>query len=117
MIDINKKYRTRDGREVRIYATDGGGYRPIHGAIKNPVGWSNISWRKNGLYVEENKCDADLIEVKEKIKLEGVLTIYKDGSGTLHYNKATAKFHREGSCIAHIDISKYQIEFEEGEGL
>jgi hypothetical protein len=24
MIDINKKYRTRDGREVRIYATDGG---------------------------------------------------------------------------------------------
>ena len=24
MIDINKKYRTRVGREVRIYATDGG---------------------------------------------------------------------------------------------
>jgi predicted DNA-binding protein with PD1-like motif len=32
-IDINKKYRTRDGHEVRIYATDGMGLYPVHGAI------------------------------------------------------------------------------------
>jgi hypothetical protein len=35
MIDINKKYRTRDGREVRIYATDGDGDPLTHGAIKD----------------------------------------------------------------------------------
>ena len=34
MIDINKKYRTRNGREVRIYATDGWSASPVHGAIK-----------------------------------------------------------------------------------
>lgn len=33
MIDKNKKYRTRDGKEVRIYCTDGRGLYPIHGAI------------------------------------------------------------------------------------
>jgi hypothetical protein len=32
MISMDKQYRTRDGREVRIYAVDGGGKYPIHGA-------------------------------------------------------------------------------------
>ena len=32
MIDKNKQYRTRDGREVRIYATDGYGHYPVHDA-------------------------------------------------------------------------------------
>lgn len=32
MIDKNKQYRTRDGREVRIYATDGDPIVPIHKA-------------------------------------------------------------------------------------
>ena len=33
MIDKSKTYRTRDGREVRIYATDGVGDQAIHGAV------------------------------------------------------------------------------------
>jgi len=33
-IDINKKYQTRSGLPVRIYATDGGGPFPIHGAVQ-----------------------------------------------------------------------------------
>lgn len=28
-----KEYKTRDGRKVRIYATDAGGEYPIHGAV------------------------------------------------------------------------------------
>ena len=35
MIDMKKKYRTKDGREVRIYATDGVGHYPVHGAVNN----------------------------------------------------------------------------------
>lgn len=31
MIDINKKYRTRDGRDVVIYAINGAGNYPVHG--------------------------------------------------------------------------------------
>ena len=35
MIDKSKTYRTRDGREVRIYATDGERGLRVHGATKD----------------------------------------------------------------------------------
>lgn len=47
MIDINKKYRTRDGHEIRIYAMDGG-LAPVHGAIKVSGGWLQHSWHLDG---------------------------------------------------------------------
>jgi hypothetical protein len=50
MIDINKKYTTRDGREVRIYATDGLGYHNVHGAVLCCDGWVSTSWNKDGMY-------------------------------------------------------------------
>ena len=33
MIDINKKYRTRDGRDVIVYAVHSDIRYPVHGAI------------------------------------------------------------------------------------
>ena len=33
MIDMSKKYRTRDGREVRIYAVDGAKDYPVDVAV------------------------------------------------------------------------------------
>ena len=70
MIDINKQYRTRDGREVRIYATDGGGPCPIHGAIRGLNFWSTANWSKNGSYtvVYGQEHDNDLIEVRPRHK-------------------------------------------------
>ena len=38
MISKDKQYKTRDGREVRVYATDGAGEFPIHGAVLNDDG-------------------------------------------------------------------------------
>ena len=40
MIDINKKYRAREGKEVRIYATDHANSTlyPVAGAIKYAAG-------------------------------------------------------------------------------
>lgn len=43
MIDMNKRYRTRDGRDVRILCTDGPGPRPVIGIIdgsRGPAHWS-----------------------------------------------------------------------------
>lgn len=49
MIDINKKYRTKDGREVRIYATDGAEPYPVHGSVKTGGTWgSPITWLADG---------------------------------------------------------------------
>ena len=51
-IDITKKYTTRSGLPVRIYATDGAGQHPIHGAIKYKNGWNDSTWCANGAYTE-----------------------------------------------------------------
>jgi len=69
VININKKYRTCDDREVRIYAMDGGdlvGEKTIHGAILNGSNWVFAIW---SLETGKNYANAtvlshmDLIEV------------------------------------------------------
>lgn len=67
MIDASKKYQTRDGREVRIYATDSGGLYPVHGAIRSDEEnlWGVDSWRETGSYVVGYEAKEDLIEVKD----------------------------------------------------
>jgi len=64
IIDKNKTYRTRDGREVRIYATDCGGHYPIHGATKEQDNrWAPRTWAENGLFdIDITSHSLDLIE-------------------------------------------------------
>ena len=63
MIDIKKKYRTRDGREARIYATDGSGHNPVHGAVKGSEGWGFMQWKSCGPVYRQSQSPADLVEV------------------------------------------------------
>ena len=51
MIDMTKTYRTRDGREVRIYAVDGKGDFCVHGAVNTKDGWVLFQWLKGGSFV------------------------------------------------------------------
>ena len=68
MIDMSKKYRTRDGRDVRVYAVDAGGEWPVHGATLEPettAGWQTEEWTQGGnCYSEGNHSCHDLVEVK-----------------------------------------------------
>lgn len=51
-IETGKYYVTRDGRKVRIYATDGAPDYPIHGSALSKDGqWYHLCWSKNGLYL------------------------------------------------------------------
>ena len=63
MIDINKTYRTRDGLEVRIYATDGDNNKTIHGAVWSD-GWQFRLWYADGSYNKDIESKMDLIEVR-----------------------------------------------------
>ena len=66
MIDPKKKYKTRDGRDVRIYAVDAGGDYPVHGAILSDFdGLQMETWTRAGLAEACCECSEDLIEVKE----------------------------------------------------
>lgn len=51
--EVGKFYKTRGGGKARIYATDGGGYYLIHGAIWNGGVWTASSWTSEGAYHSE----------------------------------------------------------------
>jgi hypothetical protein len=121
MISKDKTYRTRDGREVRIYATDGDYPFVVHGAIKKEDGqWELRQWLNRGCATIMTQSDRDLIEVKPRIKRTVWLHVYTNG-----YVEASSKPHwRNGPCIngpydgeKPIACVKVEIDCEEGEGL
>lgn len=114
MIDINKKYRTRDGQEARIYATDGEHGELVHGAVNHSQhGWQSMIWFANGNYLEDEESDFDLIEVRSRHKRTVWLNVY-DRHTFLYDNRKDADSMRDDDRIACI---KVDLDFEEGEGL
>ena len=114
MIDINKKYRTRDGREVRIYATDGAMPRPVHGAVKSTYDstWHSFQWHEDGRLVHNILAVdlSDLIEVCPRHKRTVWLHVFKNGS-VCSTEEAYYVVTGRIACI------KVELDFEEGEGL
>ena len=112
MIDKNKQYRTRDGREVRIYATDGANARPIHGAVGQVGEWISYTWMKNGKYSGDFDYEhpRDLIEVKPRIKREVWVNVYPNGVEA-YSTRHSADFNTEPPRIACVKLT---IDCEEG---
>ena len=113
MISKDKTYRTRDGREVRIYATDGSGSRPIHGAINSNGYWVAHTWGSDGRY-DCCQSDDDLIEVKPRIKRTVWLNVYPDKTGDYSQLRSLADSLATKDRLACV---KVEIDCEEGEGL
>ena len=113
MIDINKKYRTRRGDEVRIYATDGSGEKPIHGAFFDTFvkGWISLVWTEHG---KVDRClrvqPLDLIEVRPRHKRTVWLHVFEN-STVCATEEAYYEITNRIACI------KIELDFEEGEGL
>lgn len=116
MIDINKTYKTRDGKEVRIYATDGGGRYPVHGALlfENETGWSITVWTSKGRWSGGSEHPHDLIEVKPRIKDTFWINAYKGWYGSFNDSRKEADENCNERRIACLQIN---LDFEEGEGL
>lgn len=122
MIDKNKTYKTRDGREVRIYAVDGGGDFPNHGAYHHPDGiWVPCQWVPSGKFLAGSEHPRDLIEVKPRIQREVWVNVYPDG----HFNTNCAcvgygeKKDADHAAFKRDRIAcvKLTIDCEEGTGL
>jgi len=119
MIDINKKYRTRDGREVRIYATDGDGDPLTHGAIKDYYRWSAAVWKNDGKWLwsassfGEPSQSLDLIEVPPRHKRTVWVTVYPMNRYQISDENIQCDIYppKRIACI------KVDLDFEEGEGL
>jgi hypothetical protein len=111
MIDKNKTYKTRDGREVRIYATDGRGIYPVHGAVKVEDGWIPYTWQEIG--VEGVNNARDLIEIRPRHKRTVWMNAYTEHRTTAHLSRKLADEY----CCSRIACIKVELDFEEGEGL
>lgn len=116
VIDKNKNYRTRDGREVRIYATDHGSLNNVVcGAIKDNGIWFGNNWLPNGHYLNmDTETNSDLIEVKPRIRREYWVNVYSDHVGKLFESRAMANTNTESERIACV---KVVIDCAEGDGL
>jgi len=120
MIDKSKVYKTRDGREVRIYATDGGGEYPVHGAYLCRGEWRVEAWDEKGFWTDpDHEDNVDLIEVKPRIKREVWVNVYPDVRfGQIFKTKAEAdECHYCKKVDPRIACVKLTIDCEEGEGL
>jgi hypothetical protein len=117
-IDMSRKYKTRDGRDVRILCVDGpyNNY-PVVGIISGNC--KTLEWHHSGKYDVDGKLphDHDLIEVRPKVKVDFWINVYPGGwiGDIIHlsYDGATQgdPLHARIACI-HIER-----EVEEGEGL
>lgn len=117
MIDKNKTYRCRAGWEVRIYATDGAGETPIHGAFKGMMQqWYDARWSMTGRHDNyPHPTDLDLIEVKPRIKREVWVNVYDDYfCGETYPSKENAD---KKSGYGRIACVKITIDCEHGDGL
>ena len=107
--------RTRDGREVKIYSTEGGGTHPIHGAThEEGFGLMVGCWTADGKWSSPVDTRHDLVNVPRRIKVERWLNVYQDGAITDYTAKRDADINAMDSRVACKFIT---FEVEEGEGL
>jgi hypothetical protein len=119
MIDIAKKYKTRDGREVRIYAVDGAGPYSVHGAVKSDGRWCGSAWMPNGSYFNSGEIDLmDMIEVRPRIQREVWVNVFRHDDGAEFFEACESKANADLiASDARIACVKVIIDCEEGEGL
>jgi len=117
MIELGKQYQTRDGCEARVYAVDGGGDYPVHGAYVNEHGWITSIWCKDGrssMSSPSRDEPYDLVEVKPRIQREVWLNVY---NGRLCTGYPSKEESDRASSYDRIACLKVVIDCEEGEGL
>jgi hypothetical protein len=117
VIEMGKQYKTRDGRDVRIYATDGGGDEPIHGAYRDSEDgdvWILAAWCADGAFYESVESPRDLIEVKPE--REGWINVYAKldypSASVIHATKESADRSAATGRTACL-----HVKFREGDGL
>lgn len=102
-ISKDKKYETRNGKEVVIYTTevDDTDFQ-IHGAIKERHGvWQMASWTRDGKYTKyREEHNLDLVEVWRPIKGEWCYFWDNDMSGKVMHVRALSEMTKDGLYIA-----------------
>lgn len=114
MISLDKKYRTEDGHEARIYAVDGYGSHSVHGAVKTASGWEGRVWTAGGTTALRRGTGGDLVEIRPRIKREVWMNVYSNGSVVAAFSTKAEANRFSDIRIACVKIT---IDCQEGDGL
>jgi hypothetical protein len=105
MIDITKTYQTRCGYPVRIYATDGVGAYPIHGAYCEGEDWILSKWTDAGNTKIGSTCPLDIIEVKPRIQRDIWVNVYNDFTSLNYETKQEADANASLGRLACVKLT------------
>ena len=105
MIEMNKEYRTRDGRAVRILCIDcqsGKADYPVVGLIREPNGLETIGrWGADGSFQSARAYPQDLVPVP--VKHDGWLVIQAIEGNRIFSKKELAEvFVKDSGCWGKI---------------
>ena len=116
MISKDKQYTTKDGEEVRIYAIDGKGAFPIHGAVLTDEGWEENTWQEDGGFSSNEGTHLDLIEIVPKVKVwvEYYLDSYGNFITARYFSEDTYLTYKAGGKICptrtHLKLDVFEYE-------
>ena len=114
MIEMGKQYKTLDGREVVILATNGRGRYSVVGQFNDNGEWVYENWTADGTVFEDRRCSpGNLIEIKPVRLFERWANVYKSFT-ELHPTKIQADRAYAPGRIACLHIRQ---EYTEGDGL
>jgi len=86
MIDLTKKYKTKDGRNVELIGFTKDTHYPLVGSIQSNDGtWVNSTWTKDGkLCYSQGETLSDLVEIPNNITIDlhrgDFATVFRGGS-------------------------------------
>ena len=101
MFEVGKEYTTEGGLRARIYATDGGGKYPIHGAIQDGGEWLLARWAADGVHTGHLRWSLTPPLVVTDDEVEA----FREGSGVSRL--ASSDIIRDGLAAAiRLHISK-----------
>lgn len=109
---IEDATQTVDGHPVRIYATDGGGWFPIHGAVwfKRFEEWKLMDWTRNGgAQSKDYGFDLNLHDWKDQIPWDCLqdwiqwVAKDKDGDWWVGYRKKPIQYTKMCACMWYTD--------------
>jgi hypothetical protein len=116
-VSMDKEYRTRDGRRVRLYSTIAVGLFPVHGTIDTErYGWIAHSWNAEGRGDNATlECANDLVEVQKP--MFRWFTVYEDGSCGVHasWHEADAGLTTGRVGRVRLDVSQFFGRWDEEE--
>jgi len=89
-------YKTRDGREVSVYRSDGSGLFSVRGAI----GGVPFRWRNDGAYHMKRGSPCDLMPpAPPRIREKVWVAIYSDGQMYMYKSELNARSMPRGGLL------------------